>query len=63
MMDLTMEQIADHLATPIGSGWGGLDHRPVLDQTALSVRFDFNIEFTPEPNGIGLLNNSPLQSE
>jgi bla regulator protein blaR1 len=48
MMALTMEQIADHLVTPIGAGWGGLDHRPALDQTGLSGRFDFDIEFTPQ---------------
>jgi hypothetical protein len=35
MMALTMEQIADHLVTPIGTGWGELDHRPALDQTGL----------------------------
>jgi uncharacterized protein (TIGR03435 family) len=30
-------------------GLGRLDH-PVVDQTALSGRFDFSIEFAPEPN-------------
>jgi len=60
MMALTMEQIADHLVTPVGTGWGGLDHRPALDQTGLSGRFDFDIEFTPQrrtadgqPEGFG----------
>jgi uncharacterized protein (TIGR03435 family) len=51
MMALTMEQIADHLVTPIGTGWGGLESRPALDQTGISGRFDFDIEFTPQPNG------------
>jgi uncharacterized protein (TIGR03435 family) len=50
MIDVTMEQIADYLAA-MGSGLGGLDHRPILDRTGLSGRFDFNIEFVPEPNG------------
>jgi uncharacterized protein (TIGR03435 family) len=50
MMNLTMEQIAHHLVTPIGTGWGGLDHRPVVDQTGLLGKFDFEIEFSPVSN-------------
>ena len=47
-MAITMEQIADYLVTPIGTGWGGLDHRPALDQTGLGGKFDFDIAFTPQ---------------
>ena len=47
-MAITMEQIADYLVTPIGTGWGGLDHRPASDQTGLGGKFDFDIEFTPQ---------------
>ena len=31
-------------------GMGRLD-RPVVDQTGLTGRYDFTIEFAPEPNG------------
>jgi uncharacterized protein (TIGR03435 family) len=50
MMDVTMEQIAAFFAV-MGDDQGHLDHRPMLDQTGLSGRFDFNIEFLPESNG------------
>ena len=47
MMDVTMDQIAAFLASLEG-GQGNLDQRPVLDQTGLTQRFDFNIEFLPQ---------------
>ena len=50
MMNVTMEQIAAFFAV-MGAGQGGLDRRPMLDQTGLSGKFDFNIEFLPELNG------------
>lgn len=40
--DATMKQIAESLA--------GEAHRPVIDQTGLSGRFDFRLEWTPESN-------------
>jgi bla regulator protein BlaR1 len=49
----TMELIAASLPTfP-----GGVD-RPVVDETGLSGRFDFTIEWTPEPN-----NSAPASAE
>lgn len=51
MMDVTMDQIAAFFAS-MGAGQGGLDHRPMLDRTGLSGRFDFNIEFLPDSNGL-----------
>ncbi len=50
MVDVTTGQIAAFLAV-MGGGQGGLDQRPVLDQTGLLGRFDFNIEFLPESKG------------
>lgn len=46
MMDFTMQQIAGNLAAA-GASMGGLDldHRPILDKTGLSGRFDLNIRF------------------
>ena len=49
MMDYTMQQIAGNLATT-GARLGGLDVRPVLDQTGLSGRFDFDLEFSRVAN-------------
>jgi bla regulator protein BlaR1 len=50
MVDATMGQIAAFFAA-MGGGQGGMDQRPVLDQTGLPGRFDFNIEFLPESKG------------
>jgi uncharacterized protein (TIGR03435 family) len=49
MMNVTMGQIAAFFAA-IAGGPGGMDHRPMLDQTGLSGRFDFNIQFLPVSN-------------
>jgi uncharacterized protein (TIGR03435 family) len=46
MAGVTMGQIAAFFAA-IAAGQGGMEHRPMLDQTSLSGRFDFNIEFLP----------------
>jgi uncharacterized protein (TIGR03435 family) len=43
--NVTMDLIASFL-----SGMGGGIDRPVLDQTGLSGKFDFNLEWAPEPN-------------
>jgi uncharacterized protein (TIGR03435 family) len=44
---MTVASIADHLQV---ASWPPLD-RPVFDQTGLSGKFDFRIEFTPAFNG------------
>jgi bla regulator protein blaR1 len=43
--DVSLEIIASGL-----SGLGNLD-RPVLDRTGLTGKFDYKLEWTPEPNG------------
>lgn len=49
MENVPLKQIAETLAL-FGSLNGGLDRRPILDQTGLTGRFDFDIRFTPETN-------------
>jgi uncharacterized protein (TIGR03435 family) len=43
--NVTLQQIASFISSL------GILTRPVVDQTALSGRFDFRIQFTPERNG------------
>jgi bla regulator protein BlaR1 len=43
--NITIDQVAGSLSTPGRLG------RPVVDQTGLTGRFDFTIEWVPEPNG------------
>ena len=50
-MDFTVEQIAGQLATT-GANMGGLDLRPVRDETGLHGRFDFDLEFLRALNGV-----------
>ena len=50
IMPFTMEQIASNLGQ-LGVMLGGLDTLPVLDQTGLSGRYDFNIKFLRPPKG------------
>jgi bla regulator protein blaR1 len=57
LMDLTMAQIAMSLS-PLAPFMGGLDRRPVLDQTGLPGRYNLNFEFlrdspTPPPEASG----------
>jgi len=51
LMDFTVEQIAGQLATT-AANMGGLDLRPVLDETGLHGRFDFDLEFLRALNGV-----------
>jgi uncharacterized protein (TIGR03435 family) len=53
----TMEQIAGALSTT-GASMGGLDPRPMLDQTGLSGKFDISLDFlreskSPQPTAAG----------
>ena len=57
LMDFTMPQIATSLS-PLAAFMGGLDRRPILDQTDLPGRYDLNLEFlrdspTPQPDASG----------
>ena len=47
--NITIEHLAAMLSV---TSFGALDQdRPILDQTELSGKFDFTMEFTPDPNG------------
>jgi len=50
IMPFTMEQIAGNLGS-LGAMLGGIDALPVVDQTGLSGRYDFNIKFLRAPKG------------
>jgi uncharacterized protein (TIGR03435 family) len=47
MVDVTIDQVAIFLGGAAGS-LGGMDRRPVLDQTGLKGKFDMNIEFVKD---------------
>jgi uncharacterized protein (TIGR03435 family) len=49
MMNVSMAVIAGYLTDGIGRNKSGLDHRPIIDRTGLGEKFDFNLEFLPEP--------------
>jgi uncharacterized protein (TIGR03435 family) len=47
--NISSGQLADMLSV---ASFGAIDRsRPVLDQTGLNGKFDFTIEYTPDPNG------------
>ena len=50
IMPFTMQQIAGNLGQ-LGVMLGGLDPLPVVDETELSGKFDFNIKFLRAPKG------------
>jgi uncharacterized protein (TIGR03435 family) len=50
MIDATMEQIASFLGASAGM-IGGLDNRPIFDQTGLKGKFDIDLQFVMEKNG------------
>lgn len=49
MMDYTMAEIAGNLAASPSVRYGGLDNRPVADQTGLTGHFDLSVEFVLPP--------------
>ena len=53
MIDMTLPQIANYLASQAVLATGGRLPHSGVDDTGLAGRFDVNLQFVPEPNGPG----------